>query len=129
MDLDKVPTRMQGLIMMIRLLGKEAEAEALKNEESIFTDVPKWAVGYANYAFKSGLTKGIGNDLFGTDLELNANDFMTFMLRALGYDDSKGDFNYSHSINFANQIGMLTRWDVSELTHEAFLRDHIAKLV
>ena len=128
LDLDKVPTRMQGLIMMIRLLGKEAEAEALKNEESIFTDVPKWAVGYANYAFKSGLTKGIGNDLFGTDLELNANDFMTFMLRALGYDDSKGDFNYSHSINFANQIGMLTRWDVSELTHEAFLRDHIAKI-
>jgi hypothetical protein len=23
---------------------------------------------------------------------------------------------------------MLTRWDVSELTHEAFLRDHIAKI-
>lgn len=127
-ELDRQPTRIEGLVMLIRLLGKEVEAKELSNKPCPFTDVPNWAVGYANYAYKYGLTKGIGNNLYGSYDKINAQSYVTFMLRALEYDDSKGDFSYKDSLNFAREKGILSPSDVSELTSEIFLRDHVAKI-
>lgn len=127
-ELDRQPTRLEGLVMMIRLLGKEADAKALSKELSVFTDVPAWGIGYVNYAYKNGLTKGIGNQLFGTTDHMNAKSYITFMLRALGYDDTKGDFTYSKAMEFAKEKGILSKEDALELEKVAFLRDHIAKI-
>jgi len=127
-ELNREPTRLEGLIMMIRLLGKEAEAQSLSNQNCIFNDVPDWGKGYVNFAFSNGLTKGIGNDQFGSNDKINALAYTTFMLRVLGYNDSNGDFSYSQSIRFAAQTGMYSVADVTELTENAFLRDHVAKI-
>ena len=54
--LDNIPTRMQGLVMLIRLLGKEEEALSRK-EVSPFTDLT-WGQDHAGYAYTHGLTKG-----------------------------------------------------------------------
>jgi beta-lactamase superfamily II metal-dependent hydrolase len=127
-ELDRQPTRLEGLVMLIRLLGKETEAKALSNQECPFTDIPAWGKGYATYAYNNGLSKGIGNNLFGTNDKMNAQSYLTFMLRALEYDDSKGDFTYSKSLDFAKQQGVITSSDSSELASNAFLRDHVAKV-
>ena len=66
-ELERQPTRLEGLIMLIRLLGKEAEALKMSQEPSAFTDVPDWGMGYVNYAYKNNLTKGLGNGLFGSN--------------------------------------------------------------
>lgn len=127
-ELNREPTRLEGLVMLIRLLGKETEAQSLLNQNCIFTDVPDWGKGYANYAYSNGLTNGIGNNLFGSNDNINALAYTTFMLRALGYDDSNGDFSYNLSIQFAAQIGLYSNADTVELTENAFLRDHVAKI-
>ena len=55
-QLDNTPTRMQGLVMLIRLLGLESEAKAC-TDESPFTDLT-WGQEYAAYAYANGLTQG-----------------------------------------------------------------------
>ncbi|MDF2840801.1 MAG: uncharacterized protein K0Q99_1573, partial [Clostridia bacterium] len=84
-ELEREPTRLEGLIMLIRLIGKEAEAMKLSKEVSAFTDVPDWGRGYVNYAYKNGLAKGIGNNLFGAQDKIDGKSYTTFLLRALGF--------------------------------------------
>ena len=127
-ELNREPTRLEGLIMLIRLLGKEAEAQSLIYQDCVFTDVPDWGKGYVNYAYLFGLTKGMGNNLFGTYDKIHALAYTTFMLRALGYNDDNGDFSYSLAIQFAVQIGLYTDADAAELAENIFLRDHVAKI-
>lgn len=127
-DLNKEATRLEGLAMLVRLIGEEEQSKQFKNETSAFTDVPEWGEGYVNYAYKNGLTKGIGNNKFGSENLINAKDYMTFMLRALGYDDVRGDFSYDKSIEFAKEKQIISTEDKKELNSQAFLRDHLVKI-
>ena len=91
-DLGRPATRVEALVMLIRLLGKEAEAEA-GNWKHPFTDVPAWADKYVGYAYEKGLTKGSTATTFGTG-NATAQMYLTFVLRALGYSDAAGgDFH------------------------------------
>lgn len=127
-ELDREPTRLEGLIMLIRLLGAESEAQGMKNEPCEFTDVPNWGKGYVNYAYKNNLTSGIGNGKFGSSDSLNAKVYVTFVLRALGYDDTKGDFTYKEAIDKALEIELLDGKFYLEITKETFTRGHVAKV-
>jgi hypothetical protein len=107
-ELERQPTRLEGLIMLIRLLGKENEALKLNKEQSVFIDVPDWGRGYVNYAYKNGLTKGLGNGLFGTNDILDGKSYTTFLLRALGYSDkNNADFSWQDAVLFGKSIGLL----------------------
>lgn len=132
-ELDRRPTRVEGLVMLIRLLGKEKETLTNKTA-SIFTDVPDWAKSYVNFANEQGLTKGISNDKFGTDNILSLKDYSTFVLRALGYNDKEGDFTWDNSVDKAMATGILkvddnfekgifTRGDVVKLSFNALKAD------
>ena len=126
--LEKEPTRIEGLVMMVRMLGKESEAKALSTQPCSFTDVPSWGIGYVNFAYQNGLTKGIGKQLFGSMDKMSARSYVTLMLRSLGYNDSQGDFTFDKSMEYASQVGMITVKDISEIASGLFLRDHVAKL-
>lgn len=104
-QLDAVPTRIQGLVMLIRLLGLEDEALAW-TEPSPFTDVG-WGDNYVSYAYQNGLTNGTSATTFAPDTTLNANGYVTFLLRALGYSDANGDFSWSDALSFAAGISMM----------------------
>jgi len=125
-DLEREPTRLEGLVMAVRLVGKEEAAQDLLEEPCLFTDVPKWGRGYANYAIEFGIAKGIGNNLFDPNGTLSAKDYVTFMLRTLEYDE--GDFEYEKSIEFAYKIGLLSEIDLLEIKSQSFLRDHLVKI-
>ena len=104
--LNRVPTRIEALVIMLRLMGKEAEILAGEYKHP-FNDVPSWANNYVGYAYENGLTKGISARKFGTD---NATDaqFLTFVLRAMGYSDADGDFTWDNPYDLAKKLGILT---------------------
>ncbi len=127
-ELERTATRIEGLVMLVRLLGKEGEALAMGKTLSMFKDVPEWGDPYVNYAFEKGLTKGISHDAFGSNDALGVKDYLTFVLRALGYSDSGGDFAWSDAITFAKEKGIIqedyfntqiTRGEVAKISFHA----------
>lgn len=126
-ELDRAPTRIEGLVMLIRLLGAENDANNLRNSKLPFTDVPKWATGYVAYAYSNDLAKGISPSKFGSNNTMEAKAFITFLLRSLGYNDSAGDFSYNSALSFSKGIGLINDSTYSTLNSSTFLRGHIAK--
>jgi hypothetical protein len=105
-DLTRAPSRTEALVMLIRLLGKEAEA---KNGDwkHPFTDVPGWADKYVGYAYGKGLTKGSSATEFGTGTA-SAQMYLTFVLRALGYSDAEdGEFTWDKPEELAHSVALL----------------------
>lgn len=128
-DLEQPPTRIQGLIMFLRLMGEEKAALAT-TEKNPFQDVPEWCRPYVAYAYEKGYTKGVDDKamLFGTNSAMRAADYMTFVLRALGYRDSgeAPDFSWSSVLANAVGLGVLTPGEQKLLTEQTFLRAHVA---
>lgn len=108
-ELDKELTREQSIVMVLRLLGLEQTAKNQKSK-STFTDIPSghYAEYYVSYAYSIKLTSGISNNRFGAGMNVTANQYITYLLRSLGYDDSKGDFVWSESIDKALSIGLIS---------------------
>lgn len=105
--LDRAPTRVEALVMLIRLLGKEDTA-LNTTETHPFTDVPAWADKYVAYAYGGGLTNGISATKFGGQNAASAEMYLTFVLRALGYSDGEGgDFLWNAPYGIANEAGLL----------------------
>lgn len=105
-DLDRAPTRAEAMVMLIRVLGQESEA--LKgNWSHPFSDVAPWADKYIGYAYEKGLTKGISKTEFGTG-NAGSDIFLTFVLRALGYNDAEGDFKWNEPDALATNVGILS---------------------
>ncbi len=96
---DKV-TREEALITLTRMMGQEAQALECKDANP-FSDVPadNWSRPYIGYAKKQGWTKGIGEDKFGLDQDVTAQEYVTFMLRALGYNDPN---TYANAMKLAS---------------------------
>lgn len=110
--LDRTANRMEGATMLVRLLG--AEKEALdQNYGHPFTDVASWADPYVGYLYKNGLTNGIGDYLYGSELSIDEKSYLTFLLRALGYSDRNGkDFTWDTVEQTARDASLLTDGEV-----------------
>lgn len=103
-ELDRAPTRHEAVTMLVRLLGKEDEALA-GNWETPFTDVDDWAKPYVGYAYANGLTNGTGKDTFGGKDPVSATQYLTFVLRALGYQ-SGSDFKWDAAWELTDKLGI-----------------------
>ena len=79
-NLDAGATRMQGLIMLIRLLGEE-EAALAYTGPCPFADVSGNSAKYAGYAYSKGYTSGTTPTTFGNG-PLKPNAFLTFCAAA-----------------------------------------------
>lgn len=125
-DLEKAPTRIQSLIMFLRLIGEEDEALAATTP-CPFSDVPTWCRSYVAYAYEKGYTKGISATEFGPSLETRATEYLTFVLRSLGYSDSgeNADFAWDTALYKALQIGVLSAREHKQLTEQPFLRAQV----
>lgn len=123
-ELGRSASRIEGLVMLIRMLGKEEEALA-STKSHPFTDVPQWASSYVSFAYGEGLTKGVSETLFGTSQTVTASQYFTFVLRALGYNDQMGDFAWDQSADKALEIGLIGNEDQQRYESDTspFLRD------
>ena len=82
---------------------------------------PSWADKYVGYGYEKGLTKGMTATKFGTG-NADSDMYLTFMLRALGYSDTAGDFSWNAPDTLAKAAGLLPdRVDTSR-----FLRADVA---
>ena len=126
-SLEKTPTRAQAVTMLVRLLGKEQEALS-ENLDTPFTDVEDWAKPYVGYAYNNGLTNGTSATTFAGNNPISENQYLTFILRAIGYDDSKGDFIWNNAKVLTSEIGIteglyenkyFTRGDVANISFSA----------
>lgn len=120
--LDRAPTRHEAVTMLVRLLGKEAEALAGKWEIP-FTDVADWAKPYVGYAYAKGLTNGISPTAFGGENTVSAAQYLTFVLRALGYK-SGVDFVWERAWELSDRLGITNGEYNAE--NDTFVRGDIA---
>ncbi|GHV07961.1 hypothetical protein FACS1894217_09670 [Clostridia bacterium] len=123
-ELDKVSYRVDAIVMLCRMMGKEKEALAYTGSHP-FTDVPSWATRYVAYAYSKGWAQGQGGTTFGSNNLINAGDYLTLTLRSMGYSSDK-DFNWARSIEFAQTIKLLTASEAATITNTSFRRDYMA---
>ena len=125
--LHRRPTRMEAVTMLIHLTGEDAAAAADDGTHP-FTDVPAWAQQYAGYAYKHGLSSGVSETRFGSENDCSQAEYLTFVLRALGYRDSEGDFKWDSPYALAKQVGLVesetpllrfSRGDMAEISFRA----------
>ncbi len=125
-ELDRAPNRAEAGVMLVRLLGQEAEAQAIGEYTAPFTDVKEWAKPYVQYLYDNGLTKGKTETTFGYSDLCTAQQYATFLLRALGYSDAEnGDFTYAGALDFAREAGVV---DAVNCDAANFLRDDVVAM-
>lgn len=120
-DLDRTPTRAEVAVMLVRLLGKEAEAKAL-TYTAPFTDLKGWEKPYVQYLYSNGLANGTNRTTFNPTGKCTAQMYAVFLLRALGYSDT-ADFSYANAIETAREQGI---YDTGIINVQNFLRDDAA---
>lgn len=121
--LDRAPTRAEAVTMLVRLLGAEDEAMA-KTWSTPFTDLPDWVKPYVGYAYHKGLTKGVSDTLFGSASPVTTPQYLTFLLRSMGYSDG-ADFAWNTPWTLTDKLG-ITDGDYGSDTE--FLRGDAAYL-
>ena len=109
-ELDNQLTRAQGVTLLVRMIGKEAEAVSATYQIP-FTDVVPWARGYIGYAWTNGITNGRSETMFDPDGVMTDYMFLTLTLRALGYSDSgeNASFTWDSPYAKAQQVGLISR--------------------
>lgn len=127
-DLEVTPTRIQALIMLIRMLGEEDAALACTSPAP-FKDIPDdyWGRAYVAYAVEKGYTNGVEDNKFAPDRAANAGMYVEFVLRALGYSDTT-QTDIRTAADRALTAGVITRGEKAVLEANGFLRADVAYL-
>lgn len=121
-ELDRVPTRGEAAVMLVRLLGEEQNALTLEYSAP-FTDLQNWEKPYVQYLYDIGATTGVSATNFAPNAPCTAQMYAAFVLRALGYTEANGDFVYADVDDFAQQVGL---YEAAVIDIEDFLRDDVA---
>lgn len=121
-DLETAPTRLQALIMFIRVLGEEQNALAYTGKLP-FTDITAGSnsAKYVGYAYAKGYTNGATKTQFFPSRAVTVNQYTEFMLRALQYS-SAANTSLSGTLEKAVACGVLTPGEISMLKGSTFLR-------
>ena len=121
-DLEVAPTRLQALIMFVRVLGEEEQALAWTGTTP-FTDIQKGsqAEKYVGYAYSMGYTNGYSATQFKPAGAVNAWQYTEFILRAMGYS-SADNTDLSDTLTRAQTAGVLTAGEAEMLQRDKFLR-------
>lgn len=121
-DLEAAPTRLQALIMFIRVLGEEEEALSWTGTTPFTDIVPgSQAAQYVGYAYSKGYTNGYTATTFRPAGAVNAWQYTEFVLRAMGYS-SAANTNLADTLDRARDAGILTDGEAEMLQRDPFLR-------
>ena len=126
--LNRQPTRLETAIMFVRLIGGSEEAYS-RSWSVPFTDVPSWGLPYIGYAVHNNLVFGVGPTRFGSNDIATSYQFITLVLRALGYT-SGVHFDWQTPWILSDQKGItngrfntatrtFTRGDIAEISLSA----------
>ena len=108
MELERLMTRSEGVILMLNLFGEQARVAAYPNP-SPFLDVNgTWAERGIAYAHSRGYVSGASPNAFLPNNLFSADMFFTLILTALGYEGPR-DFQWNNAMDFAAQTGVIPR--------------------
>lgn len=130
-ELDRQPTRLEGLVIMLRLLGEEENAKNFKAESEFFSDLPEWGKPYVYYAYSRGITKGVSETEFAPNVILQSNAFLTYTLRAMGYQDGvdeSADFIWSQPELFAMTKNLVNESQLAAWSMDNFYRKDVVRI-
>ena len=125
-ELDRAPTRSEAAIMLVRLYGAEEKAKAAYESGELthpFTDVSAYTSPYVAWLYTNGITNGTSATTFGSGRACTSQNYVVFLLRALGYKDGT-DFQYAQATDLAQICGFYSPL----LFDGTFLRDDLAAL-
>ena len=103
-SLDRTLTRQEAITLVLSLMGRTDEARQTVSQTH-FLDVDAWAVPYVGYAYQQGITAGVAADRFGAQQNVTATEFLTFLLRCLGYENGR-DFRWDDALRKTDWIGV-----------------------
>ena len=126
-ELYRGATRAEAVTMLIRLLNEETLATEGEFTHH-FTDVDAWANKIVAYALHKGYANGVSSNKFGASSPTTVNHYMTFLLRALGYNDTAGDFKWDSAMEAAVKYGVITEDERLWISSTPFYRDHMVYL-
>ena len=86
-ELDRTMTRAEGAVMLVRLLGGEAEAK-ISTYQTPFTDVPDWAQPYVGWLYENKLTNGTFKSTYSPNNPMRFEQYAWFTGRAAGFTDN-----------------------------------------
>ncbi len=120
-ELENELTREQAVTILVRLLGEEGALDA-QDYRAVFEDVDeeRWSFPYVMYCYENGITKGTGKDSFSPEKSISAEEFITLVLRLMGYEKTEPETAFLESV----YVGILNTEVVRNLKKaERFLRD------
>ncbi len=126
-ELERAPSRVEALVMLIRILGEEQAALA-GDSVTPFTDLNIWEQGknYVAYGWRMKYTNGTGGGTFSPNASGSLEQYLTFVLRSLGYRDGE-DFIWNTTCrDLALRLGLLTAEELTAIDRDGFRRDHVA---
>ena len=112
-ELQRPATRAESAVMTVRLLGKESDAKDADFKHP-FTDVPEWASPYVGYLYENGIAKGVSDTLYDSAELITPVQYATLVLRALGFNDSAGDFVWNESLDKMVELEIVTDEQASD---------------
>lgn len=86
-ELDRTMTRAEGAVMLVRLLGEEADAK-VSVYQTPFTDVPDWAQLYVGWLYENKLTNGTSKTTYSPNDPMHFEQYAWFTGRAAGFTDN-----------------------------------------
>ena len=102
-------TRAEACAMIARLMTGDRNVSQYVGAQS-FTDVAKgsWKDSAIGYCYINGIVVGVGNNKFEPDRAITDAEFITMVVRAMGYEtaDMKQNYPYSYMSN-AQAVGLL----------------------
>ena len=123
-DLEMAPTRIQALIMFLRVLGEEDAALAYTGPALPFTDIQPGSnsAKYVGYAYAKGYTNGYTATLWRPNQTVSLNQYTEFLLRALGYS------SVTNTPDRAVSAGLINSKESAALAKVTFLRSELVYL-
>lgn len=105
-ELDRGATREEAMVMIVKLLGREKTALG-SDWSHPFSDVDAWADDYVGYCWQKGLVSGYDDRHFGGGDAVTGAQYLTLVLRVLGYSPAAGDFQWDYPWTLAKELGLI----------------------
>lgn len=120
-------TRAEACALIARMLTGDPQVSQYAGASN-FTDVVKgsWKESVVGYCVVNGITVGVGNNKFEPDRAITDAEFVTMVVRAMGYETTGTSYPYGH-ISAAQANGLLD--DVTVVPSSAALRGEDAQII
>lgn len=123
-ELSATLTRDVGLTMILKSLGYTQGDADTAVSYGYFDDVTGWAKGWAELAYREGITTGVGGHLFDPSGTLTERQFVAFQLRALGYETATA---YKDAVTLGKSSGLISA--SNNLTREVYTKRQAADVM